>query len=59
MAKVLILSKKHPKGEILSKDPLRIEAPLQCAEGLAVTRDRGQLTTSETYQKVNASNRIS
>lgn len=59
MAKVLILSKKHPKGEILGKYPLRIETPWQCAEGLAVTRDRGQLTTSEIYQKLNASDRIS
>lgn len=59
MAKVLILSKEHPKGEILGKDPLRIEAPWQCAEGLSVIRDRGQLTTSEIYQKVNASDRIS
>lgn len=59
LAKVLILSKMHPKGEILGKDPLRIETPWQGAEWLAVTSDRGQLTTSEIYQKVNASNRIS
>lgn len=59
MAKVLILSKKHPKGEILGKYPLRIETPWPCAEGLAVTRDRGQPITSEIYQKLNASDRIS
>lgn len=55
---MFILSKKYMKKEIFGKYPLSAETARQCAEWLSVTRGRGHLTTSETYQRVKASDRI-